>query len=180
MKMKRLISIFTFSVLVFSLSVTSVNAFSSVLGASKIAPDAQLYIDGTLVENPEEVISTKTNKPTFFGYTFENVKVEYTVASKSITEQTSSDGTGYWIKQIGTQLEPGTHTITLNLTDATGASTGAFLAGTFKVPEVLGANTQINTTPPLNQLTYLTITLIVAGVAFTLAFFYLILVNNRK
>ena len=152
-----------------------VHAFSSVLGASKIAPDAQLYIDGTLVENPEEVISAKTNKPTFFGYTFENVKVEFTVSSEPITGQTTSDRTGYWVKQLDTQLEPGIHTISLNLTDASGASTSAFLAGTFRVPEVLGANTQINTKPPLNQLNYLTITLIVAGVAFILAFFYLIL-----
>ncbi len=179
MRITRLIIITVFSLLLLTLSTNGVQAFSSVLGTSKIAPDAQLYIDGTLVENPEGEVPAKTNKPTFFGYTFENVKVEFTILSEPITGQTTSDSTGYWVKQLDTQLEPGVHTISLNLTDASGASTGAFLAGTFRIPEVLAANTQTSNTPPLNKLNYLTITLIVGGIAFILALLYLLLRRYR-
>lgn len=152
----------------------SAHAFSSVLGTSKIAPDIQVYVDGTLVEKAEEEIAIRTNKPSFFGYTLDNVKIELTVQSEPIIRETTSDNSGYWIYQLDEQLDPGVHTLSMNLTDASGASTGAFLASTFKVPDVLSESVSLTKapTPSLYQLNYFTITLIVFGIALLLLFLY--------
>lgn len=182
MKIFRLFTIFIFVSLLTLTLVSNVRAFSSVLGTSIIAPDYQVYIDGFLIEDPNKEILIGTNKPNFFGYTLSNVSVELIIQSEPIVRATTSDDKGYWIYQLDEQLEPGSHTLSLNLTDATGASTSAFLAATFKVPEVLGeAKTSVSTpTPSLRQLNYLTVTLIVFGVALILALIYAIVKRKRS
>ena len=157
---------------------------ASVLGASKIVFDNQLYIDGTQVLSPDKQISAKSNEPSFSGYTVPDVSIALTINSVTIDRKVTSDSKGFWLYKLDNKLETGKHTLKLNITDQSGKSSGEHLAATFMVPEVLGATALTDSTsvptPNLNGFNYFTITASVFGLALILALLYLLLRRYRS
>lgn len=155
-------------------SVAATRGFT--LGSSIFSPNYQLYIDGTKIENPKDIVTIGTDKPSFFGYTVSNVTINLTIQGTSIKRVTTSDKNGYWIYNLNEPLSVGPHYLLVSMNDGTKASTSAALAATFRVPTVLESNVRkiVVPAPSLKTLDYLTVSLLVGSGVFFLIFLYLL------
>lgn len=154
-------------------------------GSSVIKSDWQLYIDGTQIDNIQEKITIRTDKPTIFGYTVNNVKINLLLSQVSQGAyvqpiETITDSNGYWIYVIETAIPAGDYSLSYTLTDSTGAATPSELAASFEVPETLPSRQSIRSiinipATSLNQLNYLTGPLIVFGIVVMLTISYILI-----
>lgn len=154
-------------------------------GSSVIKSDWQLYIDGIRIDNLQEKITIRTDKPTIFGYAVSNVKINLILSQVSQGAyvqpiETITDSNGYWVYVIGTAIPAGDYSLSYTLTDSTGAATPSELAASFEVPEILPSKQSIRSivnipASSLNQLNYLTGPLIVFGIVLMLSISYILI-----
>jgi hypothetical protein len=156
---------------------------SGVLGASVLSFNNSLYVDGTQIESPTKEVETKSDQPLFSGYTIGDVSVTLIINSTTIERKVTSDNKGFWQYQLDQKLEPGVHTLKLNITDQSGKSSGEYLAATFVVSNVLGAATSsanLTPAPSLKTVNYFTITLSIFILILLLLLLYLLLKRLKK
>ncbi len=171
MYMKKLLTAFLATFLLFVGTLlanpSQTYAFPATLGA-KVAGGQEVSIDGYQVTDPKNPVVADSSRPTFSGYTIANAQVLLIISSDPFEAETLSDANGYWIYTMESPLGAGQHTLSLKITDSTGATSEEVLAATFIVPEVKGEET---TTPAITEtplpktprINYLTISLIVLG-----------------
>jgi hypothetical protein len=140
----KLIIVITASLLAISgtIAINKVVAYneSAVLGSSVLVCNPQLYIDGTKVLTPYTIVAAKSNKPSIFGYTQDNVTVHLTIADNPGNRVTTTDSNGYWIYNTTQPLTVGDHRLYMSISDSTGATSSPKMVATFNVPAVLGAS----------------------------------------
>jgi hypothetical protein len=76
--------------------------------------------DGPQILTPEEDQNLSDQQPLFTGTAAPNAEVEITIESDPITTTVMATGNGNWQFRPDTELEPGTHTVTIRTTDAQG------------------------------------------------------------
>ena len=149
----------------------------NVLGSSIVVPNFQIYVNGVKVNSPDKAVAIVTNNPTFYGYAYSNVNLNFILqSSKPIKLSTTTDNTGYWVYSLTKPLPKGTYKLYYSVNDGREISSSAKLAATFKVPaefrsDTLGAIAIPR--PSLKKLDYLTVSLIVSGFVISLVFIYL-------
>lgn len=84
---------------------------------SQIATPSAQTVSLKSIENGEVVTSTK---PEFFGQGPPGTKLTITVQSEAVSGQSLVDPSGNWVWDPPSDLPAGTHTVTINWTDATG------------------------------------------------------------
>ncbi len=148
-------------------------------GSSVIKQNAQIYIDGTQIENPQEKVTIRTNKPIIFGYTVNNVKINLILSQGEVKQsmEESTDASGYWIHPFETSIPAGDYTLSQSLTDNSGVITDSELIATFQVPETLPAKQSIQSivnipTVSLRKFNYLTGPMIILAVILILTISY--------
>jgi hypothetical protein len=154
----------------------------NVLGSSVVVPKFQIYVNGVTVNSPDKAVALVTNNPTFFGYAYSNVNLNFILqSSKPFKLSTTTDNTGYWVFSLTKPLQKGTYKLYYSVNDGREVSSSAKLAATFKVPaggsDTLGAIAIPK--PSLKKLDYLTVSILVTGLVLTLVFVYLLAKKHK-
>jgi hypothetical protein len=113
--------------------LSPVAATADDVGSSVIQLDQSLHIDAKPVHAPDELISSTSRRPVFFGYTLHSVTVNLFSDGKLIGTA-NSDETGYWRYSPIKNLHPGKYAITMQLTDPQGFTGDMIPVATLSIP----------------------------------------------
>lgn len=127
----------------------------------QLFPNGDVFINGNSITTPFKKITVKNHKIFLSGYAYPYVRVKLLLHSKPMHVETTTDSNGYWTYEIP-NLESGDHTLTMAVEDQNGVKTKSVLAASFTVSNQQGIGS-VNHFPPLNQLNYLTISMMVLG-----------------
>lgn len=178
--MKRILVLLTM-LIVFTLNSSQpVQAFSSVLGTTSVSTQS-ISIGGNNITSPDVPVDVDNNKPSFSGYTIPNSKITLTFQSEPIIREALSDATGFWEYTLDVPLEPGTHELSMQVTDQNGNKSENKLVATFKVPESsVQAAIIPSPIPKKIEFNYFTLTLGVIGSLTILGILYALIIKNSR